>query len=109
MILTAVVRGVLLCEVRPLLRQVIESEDRRNRAGRNAGAAVNALDRVNEQLIGLAMAALVFLGVNAIDWTGVHTGGVLGADTGFCDYISHCCVLRMGFFSRLIVAHDPGR
>jgi hypothetical protein len=27
--------------------------------------------------------------VDAIDWTGVHTGGVLGADTGFCNDVCH--------------------
>jgi len=33
--------------------------------------------RINEQLIDFGVAVFVLLGVDAIDWTGVHTGGVL--------------------------------
>jgi hypothetical protein len=50
---------------------------------------------------------LVLLGVDAIDWTGVHTGGVLGADTGFCDYIGHSDFSDRVEVSTLIVAHAP--
>jgi hypothetical protein len=85
----AEVRGVLLSEVSPLLGYIILSEDRGNRAGGNACATVDALDRINEELIGCSVAVLVFLGVDAIDWTSVYAGGVLSADTGFSDYIGH--------------------
>jgi hypothetical protein len=30
--------------------------------------------------------------VDAIDRTSVHTGGVLGADTGFCDNVCHLVI-----------------
>ena len=92
--LAAEVLGVFLGKAGPLLRQVVLREDGRDRAGRNAGAAVNALDRIDEQLIGFAEAVLVLLGVDAIDRSCVYTGGVLCADTGFCNDIGHLKFLR---------------
>ncbi len=79
------VGGIFLGEVSPLLRQIVLRKDGRHGAGRDASAAVDALDRVNKKLIGLAVTVFVLFGVDAIDGTGVHTGGVLGADTGFCN------------------------
>ena len=87
--LPAEVRGVLLGKVSPLLRQIVLGEDGRNGARRYASAAVDALNRIDEQLIGFAVTAFVFFGVDAIDGTGVHAGGVLGADTGFCNDVCH--------------------
>ena len=43
--LLAVVRGVLRGEVRPFLRQIVEGEDGRHGAHRDAGAAIDALYR----------------------------------------------------------------
>jgi len=83
------VGGVLLREVRPLLRQIVLGKNGRNGAGRHARAAIDALNWIDEQLIGLAVTAFVFFGVDAIDGTGVHAGGVLGADTGFCNHVCH--------------------
>src|SRR5579863_991608 len=85
----AEVGRVLFSVAGPLFRQVIEGKDRRDGAGRHAGAAIDALDRINEELIGRAVVAFVFLRVDAIDRTGVHAGGVLGADTGFCNHVCH--------------------
>ena len=82
-------RGILLCKVRPLFRQIIDGKDRRNRAGRHACATVNTLNGIDEELIRLGVAVFVLLGVDAIDGTGVHAGGVLGADTGFCNHVCH--------------------
>src|SRR6185437_5704142 len=82
-------RGVLLREVRPLLRQVVCRKDGRNRARRNAGAAVDALNGIDEELLGLAESVFVLLGVDAIHGTRIYAGGVLGADTGFCNHICH--------------------
>jgi hypothetical protein len=90
----------------PLLRQVVQREDGRYRARRDAGAAVDAFDRIDKQLFGLSKAGFIFFGVDAIDWAGVYTGGVLGADTGFCDHIGHRELLRKSFVSTLIVAQD---
>jgi len=42
--------GVFLDVGVPLLGQVVQREDRRNGADRNAGAAVDALNRVDEEL-----------------------------------------------------------
>ena len=81
--------GVLLGKVSPFFRQVVGGKDCRYRACGHAGAAVNALHRIDEQLICGAETIFVFLGVDAIDRTGVYTGGVLGADTGLCDNVGH--------------------
>src|ERR1700753_694534 len=45
--LASVVLGVAGREGVPLFRQVVEGKDRRNRTHRNAGAAVDAFDRVD--------------------------------------------------------------
>ena len=87
--LAAEVLGVLLRKMRPLLWQIILREDGGNRACRNARAAIDALDRIDEELIRAVVTVFILLGVDAIDRTCVYTGGVLGADTGFCDYIGH--------------------
>jgi hypothetical protein len=99
--------GVLLRKVCPFLRHIILRKDSRYRARRNASAAVDALDWIDKQLIGRTVIGFVLLGVDAIDWTSVHTGGVLGADTGFCDYISHSDFSDRVEVSTLIVAHGP--
>jgi hypothetical protein len=90
--LTAEVRRVLLSEVGPLLRQIVRGKDCRNRAGRNTSAAVDALDRIDEELIGRGESVFVLLGVDAIDRTRVYAGGVLGADTRFCNHVSHLVI-----------------
>ena len=54
--------GVFLGKMGPLLRQVIQCEDGRNRAGRHACAAVDALDGIDEELIGLGVPSSSFLG-----------------------------------------------
>jgi hypothetical protein len=83
------VGGVLFLEAFPLLGQVVAAEDRRNRANGYAGAAVDALDRVDEELIVGVRTGLVSLGVDTVYRTSVHTSPVFGADTGFRDYICH--------------------
>jgi hypothetical protein len=91
----------------PLLRQVVGGKDCRDGAGRDASAAVDALDRIDEELFFLGVAVLVLLGVDAIDRTGVYTSGVLGADTRFCNDISHFLNSPGDELSTLIVAQDP--
>jgi hypothetical protein len=83
------VGSILFGKVSPLLWEIVGSKDCRYWAGWDASAAVNAFDRIDEELIALSETALVFFGVDAIDRTGVHTGGVLGADTGFCNDVCH--------------------
>jgi len=83
------VGGVLFLEADPLLGQIVAGVDGRDRADRDAGAAVDALERVDEELLGGVAARLISLGVDAVHRTGVHTCTILRADTGFRDYIGH--------------------
>jgi hypothetical protein len=87
--LAAEVGGVLFAEAFPLLGQVVAAEDRGDRADGYAGAAVDALDGIDKELISGLGAVLVRLGVNTIYGTSVHTRPILGANTGFRDYIRH--------------------
>src|SRR6266511_2133851 len=88
-LLTAKVLCVALLEVLPLFRQVVDGEDGRDRADRNAGAAVDALDRVDIDHLLFGESGLIFLGVNAIYRACIDAGGVLGSNAGFCDYVGH--------------------
>ena len=92
------VLSILRSKMRPLLRQIIGCKNGRNRAGRNTCAAVDALDRIDEKLICFSVLSFVFFGVDAIDGTGVYTGGVLGADTGFCNDVCHDLSFSVEFF-----------
>jgi hypothetical protein len=83
------VLGVALCERVPLLRQIIKREDSGNRAYRNAGAAVDALYRIDIQQLFGCVGGLVFLGMNAIDRARIHTRGVFGADARLSNNIGH--------------------
>jgi len=83
------VGGVLVGKAGPLFGQVIGRKDSRNRAGWHAGAAVDALRRIDEQLIVRSKAVFILLRVDAVNGTSVYTGGVLGSNTGFCNYVSH--------------------
>src|SRR4030095_1000979 len=80
------VARVLLNVGVPLLGKVIQRKDRRNWADWYAGAAVDALDRGNEQLVNLLepWAAVFVLGVlfrmDAVHWAGIHTGRILSPD-----------------------------
>jgi len=87
--LVAEVGGVFLGEASPLFGQIVLGKDGRDGAGGNACAAIDALDRVDEELIDFGVAVFVLFGVDAIDRTSVYTGGVLGADTGFCNDVCH--------------------
>src|SRR3954463_4975978 len=88
------VAGVHLDEALPLLGYFIEREDGFDRAGRHAGAAVDALVRMDVQLRDGGKFRFVLAWVNAIDWTHIHAGGVLGADAGFRDDVGHSFSLR---------------
>ena len=50
---------------------------------------VNSPRRIDEELLGVSVVRLVFLGVDAIDRTRIYAGAVLRADTRFCNDISH--------------------
>jgi hypothetical protein len=87
--LAAEVGGVLFAEFFPLLGQVVAAEDRGDRAHGNTRATVDALDGIDEELIGGVGTVLVSLGVNTIYRTSVHTRPILGANTGFRNHIRH--------------------
>src|SRR5439155_9393771 len=61
-----VVLRIHVCEIRPLFRQVIQREDGRDRADRYACPAIDALYRIDVQLIRALEIRFVFLGVDAI-------------------------------------------
>ena len=73
----------------PLLRQIVEGKNRRNRANRNTRAAVDALNRIDIQHLFLGECFFVLLRVYAIHRTCVHARRILCADTGFCNHICH--------------------
>src|SRR5437016_6294305 len=69
--------------VLPLLRHVILEEDRVYGADRLAGGAVDAD-------LGIDVVLLVLAGaVDAVHRADVHAGGILRADAGLRDYVSH--------------------
>jgi len=81
--------GILLDVGVPLPGQVVQREDRRNGADRNAGTAVDALNRVDEELvyrIEPRPSVFVLRGLfrmDAIDRAGVHACGIFRSDAGF--------------------------
>src|SRR5690348_11391938 len=84
--------GVLL----PFFRQVIESEDRRNWANRDACAAINAFHRIYVQLRLLAKLGLfIFARMDAINRAGIHTRSVFDSDARLCNYVCHRLFLQI--------------
>src|SRR5260370_15908341 len=83
------VSRILRLELRPLLRQVIPGIDRRHRANRHARAAIDALYRIDEQLLGLAMPRLILLRVDTVHRAGIHASRVLRPDAWFRNHIRH--------------------
>src|SRR5215472_591753 len=81
--------SVLFRELLPFLRQIIQREDGGNGTNRYAGAAIDALDRVDIQHLGPFESGVFFLGMDAIYGTGVNTRRIFRADAGFRNYISH--------------------
>src|SRR5262249_16538161 len=84
------VAGIFLNVAMPLFGKVVQREDRRNWADRHTGAAVDTLDRVNEELVNRFKAwATVFvlevlLRMDAVHGAGIHAGRIFSPDTGFC-------------------------
>src|SRR5690242_17143464 len=73
----------------PLLRQIIEGENRGDRADRHAGAAINALDRIDVKHLLRGVLIVVLLGMDAVDRAGINASRVLRANAGFCYDVSH--------------------
>jgi hypothetical protein len=83
------VGSVQFLEVGPFFRKIVTGIDRGYRADWNASAAVDALNRIDEELLEGIAAGLIGLGVDAVHRAGIHTRPVFGADAGFRDYICH--------------------
>ena len=105
--LASEIAGVLISKSSPFFRQVVGRKDGRDWAYGHTGAAIDALHRIDVELFLFGVRRLVFLRVDAVNWARIHTGGVLGADTGFCDYIGHSDFSDRVEVSTLIVAHAP--
>src|SRR6185503_11454441 len=65
-------------------RNVFLGKDGRHGAFRLARAAIDAFVRMDVELLGTF--------INGVDGTHVHTGAVLGADTGFGNDVGHACL-----------------
>src|SRR6266849_2114695 len=86
---------VYFCVVLPLLGQVIQRKNRRDRADRHARAAIDALYGIDVELRDIIEARTaivigrVLLRVDAIYRAGIDAGGVLYSDTGFGNDVCH--------------------
>ena len=92
-------------EVLPLFRRLVERENRFHGARRNAGAAIDALVGVDEQLLRGLERRFILPRMYAIDRADVDTGGVLRADAGLGDDIRHSQspgVLAVGYRLRAL-------
>jgi hypothetical protein len=73
----------------PLFGQVLKSENRRDRADRDARAAIDAFDGIDIELRNAIEAGFVLARVDAVYGAYVHARGILCARAWFGDYISH--------------------
>lgn len=80
--------SVGLDEGQPVLRHVVLRENGVHGALRLAGAAIDALIRVDEHRQVLR-SRLRFSLIDAFDRADVHAGGVLRGDAGFGDDVGH--------------------
>ncbi len=87
--LAAEERGVPLREVAPFFWEVVEREDRRNRANRHTGAAIDAFHRIDVDQFFTSELLFILLRVDAIYRARVDASRVFGSDAGFSNYVSH--------------------
>src|SRR5436309_4280100 len=107
--LSAEIFCVALSEGVPLFREIIESEDRRDRTHRNASAAIDAFDGIDvKQLLG-RVGRLVFFRMNAIHRARIHTCCVLGADARFSNHIGHIGVYSPGMVTFILLPRRRAR
>jgi hypothetical protein len=81
--------GVDLGEMVPLLRKIVQGENRGNGTDGHTGAAIDAFHRIDIKLAGFPEVRLIFPGMYAIDGARIHTRGILHSDAGFGYYIRH--------------------
>ena len=87
--LSSEILRILALVLLPLFGQIVGGKDRRNWANRDAGAAVNTLDGIDEQHVAFSMRSFIFLRMDAIYRAGVDASRVLRTNAGFCDYVCH--------------------
>ena len=80
----------------PLVRELVLGEARVDRAGLDAGVAVDALVGVDVQHLDLVVVGLVRRRVDAVDRADLDAGVVLGSDAGLGDDICHGANPRIG-------------
>jgi len=85
--------GIFLGVACPFLRQIFQSEDRRYRASRYAGAAVDALVRIDVQLLNAFKLRFILFGMNAVHRADIHTGSVFGTNARLGNNVSHIKLL----------------
>src|SRR4051812_20968441 len=73
----------------PLVRELILGEAGVHRAGLDAGVAVDALFRIDVELLDLVVIRLVRSRMDAVDGADLDARIVLLPDTGLCDHVSH--------------------
>src|SRR5215213_5977422 len=83
------VRRIALRELGPLVRELVLGEAGVDRAGLHARVAVDALLRVDVELLDLVVVGLVRGRMDAVDGADLDARVVLGADAGLCDDVGH--------------------
>src|SRR5437588_4479085 len=84
-----VVLRVRLRVLLPLVRELVLREAGIDRAGLDAGVAVDALVGVDVEHLDGVVVGLVRGRVDAVDRADLDTRVVLGPDAGLCDYVRH--------------------
>src|ERR1019366_885037 len=82
-----VVRGVEHGEPGEILGELVQHENRIGGANRDAGAAIDAIVGLDEELRRFGETGLILLGVDAIHRAGLHAQFILG--TGIGNYVCH--------------------
>src|ERR1700730_17905762 len=85
----SVIGRVPLDKIGPFVRRLVQRENGLDRAGRNAGAAVDALVGMNVEHVGRGVRGFVLPGMNTVDRTHVDTGGIFHANARFTDDVGH--------------------
>jgi hypothetical protein len=78
-----VVVCVDLCELLPLLWEIALGKNCRDRARRNACAAINALNRIDKQHVFRCEVRFAFFRMDAVYGTGIHACGVFHVNARF--------------------------
>src|SRR6185437_3968466 len=85
--------SIVLCVdlhvVLPLVRQVVGCIDGRHRADWHTGAAVDALHRINIELLRSFVLRFPFARMDAVHGAGIHASSVFGPDARFSNDVGH--------------------